>query len=255
MPARRLLICVAALALLAAACGGDDGDDSATTTTTGPGAGSSTTQPVTTDPSTSTSDPATPGTAQACPPVAVPGGATEVMSASGDLDGDGAADDVTSYRHGGAWRLQVSLVVGGADLAVDVVGPGALRAVGVADLDEDGTGEVVAVVGAGASAQIVGLFDFADCQLTAITLDGEPARFPVGASAQQASALECAGPGSGDVDLTVFEATSADGTDFMVTSRLLGLDGNQLGELASDVFAATAATLPPPFDCLGLELA
>ncbi len=167
--------------LLLSACGGNDDDEAEPTTTT---AEATTT---TTERATTTS--ATP----ACPAVTVPADAQEVTSLDGDLDGDGTADELDSYRLGEEWHLQVALAGdGGADLVIPSFGS-TVGVLGGADVDGDGTDELWARTGSGASATIIGLVRLVDCDLVRVSFaDGQPADLPVGGSVGTTSGVECA---------------------------------------------------------------
>lgn len=249
---RGLLVLASALLVLAPGCGG--GDERAETPATVPTTAGSAVAPPTTPTVVTPTAPAVttaPTTVAAvCPPVEVPGDATDVTTAEGDFDGDGRADELRGFRAGGAWHLQVELAAGGGDdVAVTPDGPAAVEAIGGFDVNEDGDDEAWARVGSGAYASIFGLFVLQSCELTEVVRGGLPARFPVGASVGNGVGVECAGAGSGDVDLSVFEGTSGDGVTYMVVSTLLHLDDGSLVELTTDVFSTTEADEVFRLDC------
>lgn len=192
----------------------------------------------------------------ACPAVSVPGGASDATSVPGDFDGDGSVDDLISYLDGGTWHLQVDLAAGGGDdLEVTPEGPAGVAAMGGVDLDDDGTDEAWARVGVGASVAIVGLFDFDDCELVAVSneIKGEVARFTVGGTVNNMSGVRCgAGPGLGESS-----ATSTDGESFMIASVSYELAGATLEFVLDDGFEANINEPDFPefsFDCGGLSL-
>jgi len=78
------------------------------------------------------------------------------------------------------------------DVTVANVGAGeAVKAVGGFNIDSDLTDEVFATVGSGAYTTLVGLWKVTGCQLARLTVKGELATFPVGASALNRVGLRC----------------------------------------------------------------
>ena len=208
-----------AVAVIASACGGDGGGDAAPT---------STTAPTTTDaPTSSTSQPSAPA---ACPTVEVPDAATDLTEAEGDVDGDGAADGLRSYRSGDGWHLAVDLAAGGgADTAVVTFDEIGVSVVGGADVDGDGGDEVWARTGAGASATILGLARLVDCQLVRVTFAGDqPAELPVGGSVGTTTGLHCEAQVDPAADLTAYTATNTGDTTYDVTATEYALEGTVL---------------------------
>ena len=63
--------------------------------------------------------------------------------------------------------------------------------VGGADAGGDAAEEIWVRVGSGASSTILALFRFRECELVAVTLNGEPAELPVGASVANTSGVTC----------------------------------------------------------------
>ncbi len=210
-----------AFALAVAACGDDD-DSSATTTTE---------TTTTTEESTTTTEVAATTTqaATGCPDTPVEAGATNMTSAVGDLDGDGASDEPTAYLAGSEWHLHVTLSSGGgADIVVtepsaDV---GGVEMLGGVDVNGDGDDELWAKVGAGASVELVGLYDLAGCDLVAATRGGAPAVFPVGGSVLNVAGVRCDDvDDNGALDFVVeLSASSTDGVTFEGTAAELAFD-------------------------------
>lgn len=169
----------------------------ATTTTVPP----ATTAPATTLPSaTTTTITTTPAT---CPPgPTVTPDALGIETITADLNADGAGDTVQTYFSPGEdrWHLRVEWGGGGVTDQVieDSFGAAPARPIGPFDIEGDGTPELFATVGSGASTVLVGLFDVVGCEVTRVTIGGEAAVFPVGASVQNVSGLSC-GP-VGDLD-------------------------------------------------------
>jgi hypothetical protein len=215
---------VAALALavaLLAGCGDDDATPATTTaeaTTTTTEVGTTTTQ------------------GPACPPVNVPDTAAEVTEQDGDADGDGTDDELRTYRVGDEWHLQVELAAdGGSDLVLPSFG-GGVGLVGGADVDEDGTDEVWARTGSGASATIVGLARLVDCELQRVMFaTGELAELPVGGSVGTSSGLECR---AGVV--TAFTATLTAGSTYEVVATSYALEGTTLVERGAETTSVEA---------------
>jgi len=132
----------------------------------------------------------------------MPPDAANPTAITADLDLDGLDDDVRTYfaPGEGRWRIRVEWAGGGTTDQVidDSIGAAPARPIGPYDVDGDGTPELFAIVGSGAATLLVGLYDVAECELTRVTLDGEEASFPVGATVQHVSGLSC-GP-VGDLD-------------------------------------------------------
>ncbi len=129
----------------------------------------------------------------ACPASALPAGATDVTSASGNFDGDGKADTLQAYKVDGAWHLRTQRTAGGnTDAAIpDVAATSAVKALGGYNIDANLTDEAFATVGSGAYTTLVGIWQATGCKLTRFTVKGEPATFPVGASVMNRVGLRC----------------------------------------------------------------
>jgi len=206
--------------------GWSDGDDDAARSTT------------TTESTTTTTEATTTTTqAPACPAVSVPDEAQEVTELDGDADGDGNDDELRTYRVGEEeWHLQVELAAdGGSDLVLPTFG-GGVGLIGGADVDGDGTDEVWARTGSGASATIVGLATLVDCTLERVTFPtGELAELPIGGSVGTASGLVC-----GDAVVTAYTATSTEGSTYEVVAVTYGLEGTALVERGTDTTTVEA---------------
>ncbi len=181
------------------ACGNDQVPPASTTvppTTVPPTTVPPTTEaaPTTAALPTSTTAPTTTIAAPRCGQPAVGAGATSVTTKSGNFDGNGAADTLRAYKLGDEWHLRVELDGGtaGGDVVVPGVDPGSgLKALGGFSLDENFVDEAFAVVGAGASSTLVGIFVFKDCALIRVTEKGSPAALSVGASVLNRSGISC----------------------------------------------------------------
>lgn len=160
----------------------------AATTTT---AVSATTAPSTTIATTTTAAPCA-----AFPSVAVPAGASDVSTTSGDLDGDGSSDTVSVYSDGGTWYVHVELASGfGARVAFTPFDPGAVptadRAMYV------GTAEDVALVmtGFGLPGPIYGVWFFAGCEVREAMLDGGQLELWAGGGLMHSETFVCTDDG------------------------------------------------------------
>ncbi|CAN5694400.1 hypothetical protein BH20ACT1_BH20ACT1_05290 [soil metagenome] len=260
---RRLVALAGVAALLLVGCAGDDpGDVAASTSSTT--VDSTTSSTALEDPTTSTSSTSTvpgPG-ASGCDsaegPVP-PTGATDVSEVSADVDGDGAPDRVVAYREAdGNRRVAVELAAGGT-AAVDasessIDGPAPLSVLGGVDLGGDGQ-TVLAVTSAGASVVVVGLFQFVECALARVSLEGgQPAELPVGGGVTHGDGLACT-----DESLVRLSATSTDGETFSTTDTRYRVDGNTLVEIGAESATLTRGSDDAELerystiDCPGLE--
>lgn len=160
-------------------------------TTLAPSTTSTTTS--TTSTTTSTTTTVAPGVCPQLDPVPV--GSVVFAGVPGDYDGDGLEDVLTTYLDdsGSVWHMRVVFGGGGGvdDVIVDVDPVAPARPIGGFDVDGDGAEEVFITVGAGASTVLVGLYDVGDCFATRVTLEGQPAVFPIGASVGAVSGLSC----------------------------------------------------------------
>lgn len=261
---RPAIALVVSLALVAAACSGGDQpelviDDAtpAAAATTEAVTGQATPTPVATPTSTPATPTPTPGDESTPTPVATPtplppptpsptptatpeppesvaaqpcaeglaGSPVESSTATADVDGDGAQDQVTVYGTGSAsnpapWRVRVDTAAGEAIDSPLAVDPGVDAVpIGGADVDGDGAGhEVFIAVGAGASTVIVAIYTLVGCELVQTTNGGAPIGFPIGGGVQNLGGLECVDTdGDGVTDavvawLAIAVANTGDGT-------------------------------------------
>lgn len=245
----------ASLALLLVACSGGDaapGNAAPSSSTAAPAADS-------TAPTTTSTAPACPGT-ETLPPA----GARDVTEVEADVDLDGAADRVLSYRRSdGSGRVAVELAAGGS-AAVDagaagaIEGPAPLSILGGAELGGDGE-TVFVVTGAGASVVVIGLFQLVDCTLTPVTFpSGQTVELPVGGGITHADGITCT-DGDDGVRLVRRSATSTDGESFTATGTGYRVEGSTLVEVRSEThsldLAEDASQLDqyPTLDCPDLE--
>lgn len=233
---RLALAALVALGLTATACGGSK-DDTATTTTK--------VAPTTTSPSTTTKQP----TSTACDSVSVPAAATRKTTTTADVDGDGKVDEIRTFLVGDSdWHLQVTLAAGGgADLHLATFDPGAVAVLGGIDLDGDGSDEIWARTGSGASATILGLVSFADCSLKRVTFTGgDPVELAVGGSVGTASGVECSAPSTPGGAVTAYTASNTGDNEYQVTATTFALDGTVLVQRGSS--SSTVSTNDPLFE-------
>lgn len=161
--------------------------------------------------------------------------------AGADVDGDGDIDTVHAYRLDGEWKLQVSIMGGGGStLAVANPHVGFIDALAFDGIDINGSGkeEFFAKIGAGASAQVFGLFEVDDCQLQAIQLDGEQALFARGGGVNRFSSFACDdvdGNGANDFVISFEGSRVGESSDFEITTTEYAVSGGQLQLIQSNV--------------------
>lgn len=205
-----------------AACGGGG----TSTPTVAPS--TSTTAPATTTSAAAvvtTTRPISTTTTSACLSTPMPTNAAGVTTAAGNFDGDGRPDVLKAYQAAGAWHLRTELSAGGAvDVAVPDVGTGeSVKAIGGFNLDS-GVDEAFATVGSGAYTTHVGIWKMGSCQLTRLTVDGQPSTFPVGASVRNQVGVRCVA----GTAVQVFQSQSSDGITYTGTIANYDVVGNTL---------------------------
>lgn len=188
-------------------------------------------------------------------------GATGVSEVAADVDGDGQVDRVVGYRRpNGAGQVAVELAAGGTAAvgAGGADGAEPLSVLGGVALGGDGE-TVLAVIGAGASVTVVGLFQFVECALTPVLLpSGEPAELPVGGTVTHGDGLACAASGD-SLRLVRLTATSTDGETFVTDDTAYRVDGNTAIEVDSEgemlTSGADGAEIQRHYalDCPGLQ--
>lgn len=294
--AHRLLILLPAAALLATGCGGDDPTDDPTAEPTAAAAsdastatGGATSQDSHTraEPATTTvpTEHATPAagptdaasvTAAGCDPATsdlppdVPNGAERVAEATGDLDGDGEPDRLTTWgvTLGEGEVLFMLKVVTATGHASEVelarnAGMADVRPLGTIPIG-DGHRAALVVEDAGASAELVSLWGLRDrdggrCRLGRLTVadDAAAPTFPVGATASTVDDLLCTEV-DGHPALTVRSAVATgDGDTYEWASWSLTWDGvDALRVVATDEGVGTGDELGllAGTDCPGVAL-
>ena len=253
--------CLAALAVTLAACGGNDSPTASggtSTSTTAPALTTSSAVATTTGQTVTTRPPATTvGPGAACPSSPLPPNVVNVTTAAGSFDGDGKPDVLKAYQAAGTWHLRVEASAGGeVDATVANVAAGdAVKALGGFNVDS-GVDEVFASVGSGGYATLVGIWKAGGfCQLTRLTVNGQPSTFPVGASVRNRSGLRCVG----GTAVQVLEAQSTDGAQYTGTIANYDIVGNTLvlaNTSPPQVLAAADPGLRPygAFTCGSLSL-
>ncbi len=193
----------------------------APTTTIAPATTSTASPTTTTTTTTTTTLPATTSTALACGGSGgLPTGAENHTLAAADVDGDGADDTIHTYTlgdplAGGGWWIQVSFASGGGasmqllDSAIEFSGSIAIDGY---DINGDGRDEFFAKVGAGASSQLIAVFDVPGCTIRRPSLNGFDAVFIISGGINFTSGITCT-----DVDSNGFN-------DFLTTR-----DGERIG--------------------------
>ena len=220
---------LAALAVTLAACGGNDSPTASggtSTSTTAPALTTSSAITTTSQTVTTRSPGTTVGAGPACPSSPLPANVVNVTTAAGSFDGDGRPDVLKAYQAAGTWHLRVEASAGGeVDVTVGNVAAGdAVKALGGFNVDS-GVDEVFASVGSGGYATLVGIWKAGGfCQLTRLTINGQPSTFPVGASVRNRSGLRCVG----GTAVQVLEAQSADGAQYTGTIANYDVVGSAL---------------------------
>ncbi len=128
----------------------------------------------------------------------IPDDAASVTTVLVDASGDGTADDaVTSYYDAGAteWRIRLAPSGGSvSELAITGVGPGFVEVLGAVHVDTEDPEQILAIVGSGASAYVLGVFGAdSDGCLFRFTWhgSGDEVTFAVGGTIGQMSGLQC----------------------------------------------------------------
>ena len=208
-------------------------------------------------PSTIAPTTAPPATEPSCAAPAPPSTAVDTSTATGDVDGDGHADDLVVYADGtetnpGPWHL-VASTGKGPRLATEISGVAAgeqrVRVLGAATIA--GPSQVIFVqVGTGASDTIVGLFTVAGCSIVHVS----SSLLAVGGSVTHLDGLRC-----GDGALSVLQADSDDGSTYRTSAQRFVIDAGSLTADGAPDTATMAASDPrlsafASIDCPGVSL-
>jgi hypothetical protein len=188
----------------------------------------------------------------------MPADAADVSTASGDFDGDGAADTATTYRVGPKsapeWHVAVDLATGArADSIVPrdlgrAPGIGNAAVAGAVDVNGDGTDELWASVGSGSIGTLAALFVIDGCGVEAATADGTAVVFSVGGASGSFAGLDCTDvDGNGALDFVVqLQASSTDaGATYQTTETEYVLVDGMFGVLSQ--VPGTASPTDPDF--------
>ena len=185
-----------------------------------------------------------------CEAAEVPAPRGELTYIGAELDGDDEGDTAYTTLADDGWHLRADLGDGGtADELLTTSPSDEANVESVRDLDGDGTDELWVVVGNGASARIVGLFDLDGCDLEAVQLGGSPAEFAVGGPVLLLQGVRCEADGR----VTHLGATSEDGESFTTLDLTYELRGGELVRVADASGALTSADAElaaySTFDC------
>jgi len=247
----RLLAAALVIAALLAGCGGDGsgggrGDALPTTTADAASNGASATTSTSSDDGSAPTTTTDTGAGAACPDDDPLAAATSVSEAALDIDGDGVDDAVGAGQVDGDWVLVAELSTGGVAIGAvsDTGGPVAVRPLGGAPIDDEPGAELVVQTGAGAAAFLVGIHRLDGCELVALQLGADAARFPVGATVTRADGVSCPPTGG----LVHRSAESLDGVTFDVVEVRYVVEGDDLVEASRDT--ATLGPDDPGFTAL-----
>ncbi len=168
-------------------------------------------------------------------------------TARADVDGDGAADQVTVYGTGSEsdpapWRIRVDTAAGeSVDSPLSVDPTTDARAIGGADLGSGGADEVITVVGSGASTSIVAFHALVGCDLVQITSGSAPIGFPIGGGVLNLGGLQCLDTdGDRATDRVVAWLAVA---DFDVADGTYAIEGVEYELRGTDLRPVTSRTL------------
>lgn len=146
----------------------------------------------------------------------VAGRATDVTTAPVDFNGDGTPDVLRVYQVAGVWHVRAE--IGGVAVDDDVLaGIGPMTAIGGATVNNDTKEESWVKTGTSAATDIIGVLVYKPCNLQRVELNGNPAEFPVGATATAADGVSCFGF---NIGIEVFTSTSSDGVTYTGTSTI-----------------------------------
>ncbi len=188
---------------------------------------------------------------------AIPGGASIASNITVDVAADGTADDqIVTYLDGG-WTMRATVNGITSEVSINGVGPGATRALGVADVGALTAGnEIIATVGAGAYTTQIGVFgiDSNGCLFHFLDSSGTELAMSSGASIGFGDRFSC-GPGyiAGNSWSNQFDGTYDMGGAAYIESTL----GQFTYMPASDDYSEGLSfdQLPTDlFDCNGLSL-
>lgn len=194
----------------------------------------------------------TPADGQPCS-AGLAGDPAVTSTARADFDGDGALDQVTTYRVDDApatWHIRVDTAAGeslDSPLGPIAVPDANVAPLGGADVDGDGaTEELFTVVGSGASAIIVTIHQRVRCEIVQAMVGDAPVSFPVGGSIANIAGVQCLDTDNNGVNNTIVAWTGlADFDQPEGTYALEGIEyelrGGDLREVGSRAVVANIA--------------
>ena len=145
-------------------------------------------------------------------------------------------------RRSGGFRCR-SPGGGGTRLLIadaSVLGAGGVRVFDGYDLNGSGKEEFFAKVGAGASIEILGLFEVVDCELRRISVEGVPSTFGVGGSLRFVNGLECYDAdlnGANDFLIVYTGERLGESSEFEITAEQYALQDGTLRWILADGIA------------------
>ncbi len=181
------------------------------------------------------------GTQHVTSPATSPATATASASPArdGDVDGDGRADSITLPAAGtllvryATGRTDEVPFEGNPDLTVQGV-------LGSVDADRDGHAEVFVRVDRGAGLQAATVFRYVDSRLRLVTLDGQQASLPYGASLRNAAKWGCHRTQSPTAAIEIWTGTSTDGRSYQGRTTFYDFSGTRL------IARGQSPLTPPP---------
>ncbi|ONH38360.1 hypothetical protein BL254_00320 [Protofrankia sp. BMG5.30] len=169
--------------------------------------------------------------------------ATASASASpardGDVDGDGRTDSIALPAAG---TLRVRYATGHTD-EVPFQGNPDLTVQGVlgsVDADRDGHAEVFVRVDRGAGLQAATVFRYVGSRLRLVTLDGQQASLPYGASLRNAAKWGCRRTQSPAAAIEIWTGTSTDGRSYQGRATFYNFSDSRL------ITRGQSTPTPPP---------
>lgn len=187
----------------------------------------------------------------------IPANASTASNLTVDVAADGTADDQIITYLDGDWTIRAIVDGITSEVTVHDVGPGAVRAVGIAPVGELTAGnEIIATVSAGAYTVQIGVFGIDDdgCLFHFLDAGGNPLAMSSGASISFGDRFSC---GDGYIAATSWSRQADDTYDIGSAAYIESTPGQFTYMPASDDFGEglTIDDLPDSlFDCNGLAL-
>ncbi|WP_131784945.1 hypothetical protein [Protofrankia symbiont of Coriaria ruscifolia] len=157
----------------------------------------------------------------------------------GDVDGDGRTESITLPAAG---LLRVVYSTGRTEEVRFDSGPypAAQGVLGSVDADRDGHAEVFVRFDQGAAMQLATAFRYVDARLRLVTLDGQQAALPYGASLRNAATWGCRRTQPPAAAIESWAGSSTNGKDYRGDSTFYNFSGSRL------VTVGKSASIPPP---------